>query len=259
MMRRTRRVAALLWVICAVYLCSAGSSLAAWLEPPLHSSVWGEAFQDASAQKLLDQVRSKRGLATRSDVKSLLLRTSRTLVGSLPDYETVRLLWPDRFQRVGSRTHTIIGDTYWQQPRPSDRALPFAERNTRGAFAEVGLVFLLRPLPNVVLEIRDIDRAPDRGLEFTGPDGFRRVLVIAPDLTVKAVEERGQLAQGGASSSVTRILAIEKYRQFDGIWFPVQMTEQIGTATAAISINDVLVDKGVGANDFAETVVKKED
>lgn len=246
-----RQLASLIVMGWVISICSFQPSPGARLGTPMSgAAIEPSSLQRGPAEKLLNETRIKRGLVSQDQVQSLLIRTSRTLGGALPEYETIRMLWPDRFQRVGSRTHTILGQRYWQQPTPSAAALEFADRNTRHRFAETALIFLLRPLPG--LQVKEVDRAPDRGLEFTDGNGFRRVLVFAPDLTLKTIEEQGQLTQGRTTSAVARVLTVDEHAEFKGIAFPGKMTERIGPSAAAISISEVQVNRSVAPADFVE-------
>lgn len=219
--------------------------------PSASSQVGGDFVGSDTAKAMLVRMRQQRGLDAEAEISSLLIRTTRKAGSALPEYETLRLLGPDRFQRVGRHVYTVVGDAYWQRPTPGKTALEVAERNTRARFAEVALLFLLRGAPSVSpLAVHASRRGQDQIIEVTGGADFKRVLVMDSDGVLRAIEEVGQLTQGGAGTTVTRRLAIEEYQSVAGILFPSRLTERIAEYSAAIEVTEILLNEQVFPHDF---------
>ena len=212
-----------------------------------------------SLQAMLD--RSRRALGGKERlraVKSLRIDGRLTVEGLPPPTFLRKVLLPDRFQEVRSGTvFTIVGTRYSQEPEPNEASRQMAERAITATFVEQTLLLLIRAPARAPLHAATTSAVDGRGtaVAFTGGGGFERIIEFDPSsLRPTAYSSRGSLTRAGETTSGTRRVVVEAFRQVEGIWFPVRFLLRQEGITSAIRIefDSVTVNHGVSAADFEQ-------
>jgi len=227
--------------ICAVSVSAA--ALLGGLLLPLGAQAQGDNITSTpEARKLLRKMAEKRGGATRlSDIRSLVIETTRTLDAGTASQATYRILMPDRFKETGLATYTINRTFYWQRPQPRAHLQDVARQNKLKKFAEWSLLMLLRapdvlPVSASVEPIKWQGRNA-QGLRFVGPEGFDYTFIVAPDGSVLGFFHDDKLSSGGKIRTARRSVILQEVMPQAGLSFPKRLEETVGDYGARVVID----------------------
>lgn len=178
---------------------------------------------------------------------------------------TYRVLLPDRFQWYNSGpTFTIDGPSrYVQRPDVSANVKATSSKNARKTFVTICLTTLFRA-PSL-LKVRATLRAPDPAgtttLVFTTAGGFAVQLEVNTKTFLPTAYSyidnltEGNCGEPPVTSSASRRVVFDDFKQVAGIRFPVMMSDTVTAAdsrtfTSSLQFTTVRVNEGVSQADF---------
>ncbi len=218
------------------------------------NSVPAQARTPAPPMAALAAARAAAGLPPSAlQVRSLKVEAVRT-AGGVGQPVTFTYLAPSRLRLDHVVSAALTPEGFWRHP--DSGAVPAAVRDAFVARMWDYLVLFLLDLPNSDAGLA-ATRLPDTAggivILLNANQGFsRRLLFDSKTHLLDQMSHSGTLSQDGGATTVQRRVAVTARQRVDGVLWPWELTETIGSDRAVYSVRSVALNREVTTASFTK-------